>query len=93
MNNKVKVNVIDTKTNKIMLEGKTMKQVAMHFDISYTGVQNAVKRKTKIQGKYLVVQTGVFVYIDKVPVKKTYPDRFEERWDEARFLINSNARR
>lgn len=93
MNKKIKVNVIDTKTNKIVLEGKTMNQVAMHFDMSYTGVQNAVKRKTKIQSRYLVMQTEVFVFTNKVKVNKTYPDNFEERWDKYRFLVNPNARR
>lgn len=91
MNNKIKVNVIDTKTGKTILEGVSMKQVSIYFDIGYSGVQNAVKRKSKIKNRYLVIQTGVFIYTDKI--NNNCPDDFEERWNETRFLINPNARR
>jgi len=52
VNNKIKINVIDSTTNKIVLEGTTMKLAADFLEVSYNAVQNAIKRESLVKYKY-----------------------------------------
>jgi hypothetical protein len=77
---KIKVNVINTITNQILVEGCTINDAAAYTKTSYKGIQNAIIRGGRVKGKFMIIKTGEFFYAQEEPVKIKYDPLLEE-WD------------
>lgn len=79
---RVKVNVLDTITGKIALEGCSMMDASKLTGVTYKAIQNAIDRNSTVNGKYRIIKTGEFFKADGIEEpKKTPKSELEIEWD------------
>jgi hypothetical protein len=88
---KIKINLLDALTNKLVLKDVTMEEAAEHLGISYKTLTNTKYSGGLIQGRYRAVKIGIVpsrTYLKAMErldmqEKLSYEDDFKKRWDEA----------
>jgi predicted transcriptional regulator len=77
--------VLDTKTNELILENSTPTRIASVLRISVANVSNYAYRNYKVRRRYRI--------IDNFVEKDDWAKQFTVEWDKVRFRLNPSARR